>query len=170
MPPKLPSAPWIPCTPWTPRNPWIPCTPWTPWNPWTPWTPWTPCNPWIPWIPWTPCNPCTPWLPWTPWVPCIPWSPLSPTVTKEHMISSPFVNGESAELASFVIFNIHQPSLLFSFKSDIAKVKNCAWSVLFDILICPLIADVTDSIVSNVFSIECPSIFVSFMYAYDDAF
>jgi hypothetical protein len=48
-------------------------------------------------------------------------------------MSSLFVNGDVAENAPLIIFNVHHPVLFV--KSEIANVKNCVESVLLDILI-----------------------------------
>ena len=71
-------------------------------------------------------------LPCGPVGPVAPLSPLSPTATNEQIISSLFENGDVADPASLVKLSVHQSPL--SVRSDIANVKNCVASVLFEIL------------------------------------
>ena len=83
-------------------------------------------------------------------------------VTKDTIISSELLNGDVAELASLVKFNVQNP--VPSVKSVIANVKNCVESNLLDILIWPFTADVFESIVCKVDWISFPLSSVSSIY------
>ena len=63
-----------------------------------------------------------PEVPEVPDVPGVPGSPLSPVVTKHTITSSLLLNGDVAEDAELVIFNVHQVPL--SVRSLIAKRRN----------------------------------------------
>ena len=130
--------------------------------PFCPFCPLGPVGPVGPISPFCPFCPLSPFGPVSPVCPFWPLSPWSPVVTNDTIISSLFVNGEVAELASLVKFNVQKP--VPSVKSVMANVKNCVESNLLDILIWPFTADVFESIVCKVDWISFPLSSVSSIY------